>query len=32
MDSVETDSEFASAGEMWLELQNRIQVAADQSP
>jgi hypothetical protein len=32
MDSVETDSEFASAGEMWLEVQNRIQVAADQSP
>jgi len=28
MDSVETDSEFASAGEMWLDVQNRMHVAA----
>jgi len=28
MDSIETDSEFASAGEMWLDVQNRMHVAA----
>ena len=32
MDAVETDSDFASAGEMWLDLQNRITASADRDP
>ena len=31
MDGVETDSDFASAGEMWLDIQNRIDIAADRN-
>ena len=27
-DSVETDADYASAGEMWLDVQNRMHVAA----
>jgi len=29
MDGVENDTDFASAGEMWLDVQNRMHVAAD---
>jgi len=29
MDGVETETDFASAGEMWLEVQNRINVTSD---
>ena len=32
LDSVETDSDFASAGEMWLDVQNRITASADPNP
>ena len=32
MDGVETDTDFASAGEMWLDVQNRITAAADRNP
>jgi hypothetical protein len=32
VDGVETESDFASAGEMWLDVQNRITAAADRNP
>ena len=32
LDSVETDGDFASAGEMWLDLQNRIAASANENP
>ena len=28
-DGFESDSEFASAGELWLDVQNKLQVAAE---
>jgi hypothetical protein len=32
VDGVETESDFASAGEMWLDVQNRITAAAERNP